>query len=397
MKRLIVPAFLLATLAAAPQPGRAEDDALVETYPKLRLYGFADMTYRLPLMDHNSDWWSRYAHSGSATIGNLNLYLDSQVAQNVRSLVEVRFTYAPNGQINVTDGKGGLVKGNTVVTDYGGANTINFRWGGISIERAWIEYKHRDWLAVRAGHFLTPYGVWNVDHGSPTLVGFKHPLIIQYEWFPRSQMGAEILGTHYFGDLRAGYHLTISNGRIGNNPETVHTNGSPGLGGRLFLEGTKLGEWRVGASAYRGRYTVKQTVTPLNGTAATNITTEYDERAYGADLEWKAHGLRLVSEAIYSTVEYTYRFPALADYHRYGAYALVTYDLPWGLTPWVNFDVSRSNSHSESFMDTIKVGINKRIVPGFVLKVAASRLWYTEHETLKDKYDEFVTQAAWAF
>lgn len=400
MKRLIIPAFLLAVLAAAPQPGRAGDDdegVMVETYPKLRMYGFADMTYRLPLIDDSNYFWNTYAHSGSATIGNLNLYLDSQVAKNVRSLVEVRFTYAPNGSLNTADGKGGQVKGSTLVTDYGGANNSNFTWGGIDIERAWIEYKHRDWLTVRAGEFLTPYGVWNVDHGSPTLIGYKPPLIIQFEWFPRHQMGAEIYGSHYFGNLRAGYHLTISNGRIGNNPETVHTNSTPGLGGRLFLEGSNFGEWRVGTSGYMGRYTLKQTSTPLNGTQTTQITSEYDEHVIGADLEWKYRRFRLVSEALYSGVDPSDRFPNSRSYHRYGAYVLVSGELPWGFVPWVNYDVARTNSDNETTLNTVKVGINKHIVPGLVVKVAVSRLWYENHATIKDRYDEFVTQAAWAF
>ena len=45
----------------------------------------------------------------------------------------------------------------------------------IILERAYIQWSKLDWLGVRVGQFLTPYGIWNVDHGTPTLITMFRP------------------------------------------------------------------------------------------------------------------------------------------------------------------------------------------------------------------------------
>src|SRR5439155_19746980 len=133
------------------------------------------------------------------------LYLAKSLIRKARALAEVRFTFLPNGSINPD---GSIV--NTTATDVTNVNRP-VQWGGIVIERAYLEYDLGDHLTIRAGRWLTPYGIWNIDHGSPVIIATSRPYIIGEQFFPEHQTGLDAFGSHHQDGFKLNYHLTASN------------------------------------------------------------------------------------------------------------------------------------------------------------------------------------------
>ena len=425
MSRRVVTALLLTAAGWVPQASRcdsgdegprSEAEELVAPAPSstaLRLYGFADMSYsKVVGGGFGGDGHEVFSTLGSAPqhwafgVGNLNLYVDGQPGPRVRSLAEVRLTYLPSGSQN------------TNLPDYAQA-LATASWGGIVIERAWVEYAFADALTVRAGQFLTPYGIWNVDHGSPTTIAVQKPEITSAQLFPERQVGIEAYGTRYVGEVRLGYDLTLSNGRIGKNPPFANYSGRPGLGGRLFLEGNWLGELRVGVSGFTGRYTELQAGdTSIVPTPPDAVAVEYDEHDAAADLRGEWRRLLVVSEAVYQRVRYTDRgrpatvaigaagpvaTPA-ADFWRAGSYGLAGYRLPFEVMPYVMGELLYQSTGFDnggvlfpSGLRAVVAGVNFRPLPSLVLKVQYDHIWAPNFPAAPATMDFVRGQVAWAF
>lgn len=130
-------------------------------------------------------------------VGNFNVYLSSNLGNNWRALAEVRFLYLPNGTTSVDPRTGDATRTDTTVLDYSGFEEP-IRWGGIRIERTYVEHELSALFKVQAGQFLTPYGIWNVDHGSPTIVGIKKPFAVAEQSFPNNRPVCRSTALHTF-------------------------------------------------------------------------------------------------------------------------------------------------------------------------------------------------------
>ena len=378
---------------------------------KLDLYGFSDFTYAFGFNDFSGAY-------NSFAVGNLNVYLASNLGDSWRSLVEVRFSYLPHGATQLDTATGALTRTDTTVGDY----TDIFRptrWGGIMIQRAYLEYLAHPLFNIRGGQFLTPYGIWNVDHGSPVIIGVRKPYPVGEALFPESQTGLQIYGSHHFDPVEVGYHLTLSNGR-GPIDTYQDLNHNKAIGGRLFARADtrSAGTLAVGLSAYRGRYTdrTQQFVPDAEGnlTQTSTITLDYSELSLGADVKWELGGLLLQGEAMMNDVVYDRERPAdtlvvegppgfVPDHRRVGAYGLAGYRFAFGgIMPFFGVEFNNTGLPSTFLHRATAVwgGLNVRPTARVVLKAQYTYAWFPD--TPKpfaegQHYSSLGLQAAWSF
>jgi hypothetical protein len=207
---------------------------------KLNFYGFADFTFTQPIGD-----FTLLNAKSTFAVGKLNLYAAADLGDDWRSLTEIRFSYLPNGSAALANPP--PPRTDTTANDYTDLSRP-VKWGSIIIERAWLEHTFHPALTVRAGQWLTPYGIWNVDHGSPVIVGVRRPYIVGETLFPERQTGLEIYGAWGFGASQIGYHVTLSNGR-GPIDSYQDLDNNKALCGRLFWkQETDFGALTLGAS-----------------------------------------------------------------------------------------------------------------------------------------------------
>jgi hypothetical protein len=411
----------------AALPETTSDDSFVadpsaspfvgEDGPKLELYGFADFSY-LQVLGKETTLKHYLAPYPRFYVGHLNLYLASTLGENWRSLAEVRFTYSPLGDDDDPAADGTFPVRDTTATDYAELQRT-FSWSGIEIQRAWIEYQPFDFLSIRGGQWLTPYGYWNDDHGSPTIIAVHKPFPIGDQFFPERQTGLIAHGKYFVGSTAIGYAATLTNGR-GPYDAFKDLDNNKAVGGRLYLESSFFGNLTVGVDAYRGRYTAstKRYKVDTSGSAPVAViyrTTDaaYDELSLGADVRWLYKGLHVQGEVMTNEARYDERYrprtvgfdpePTFAaDYRRVGGYLLVGYRTRFfNLMPYVTGEHSSyTNSDLAPPAWAWSVGVNLRPTPNVVLKAEFAIATFDGVGSTglgKDDLPYVGTQAAWAF
>jgi hypothetical protein len=373
----------LAALGLDPE-GAAFDD-------KLQVYGFADVGWAWWLWKNESPF---VADTREFAFGNLNVYFAKNLTPKWRAMAEVRFLFTPNGTQNA-DGSF------TSTTDDDPGNFGRpIQWGGVSIERGYVEYDVHELLTVRAGRFLTPYGIWNIDHGSPAIITAFRPYVIGEQYFPERQTGLDLYGQKYLGEIRVGYHLTASNGRS-DTDAFEDRNTDMAFGGRLELELPVAGTIKVGGSIYGGRasFLPPNVVTP---------GVEFDELSYGVDAQYDLGGFHAQAEVIGRERDYVEGRGSVDPAGRVtegrdiGGYGLLGYRTQrfWNVMPY-GF-VERNSPLDTSLyvhLTAVNVGLNFRPTPTLVLKVNGGYAWFSDQGgALGDNAITLVSsQAAWMF
>jgi hypothetical protein len=295
--------------SAAEAEETAVPQGLEEEGPKLDFYGFGDANYMNLLAGKDTTWAQFVAPKPSFYVGHLNLYMAASLARRWRSLAEVRFTYAPQFDENAPTSGNAFTPTDTTASDYADVNG-NIQWSGIEIQRAWIEYQPLDYLTVRFGQWLTPYGYWNDDHGSPTILAMIRPFPINGQLFPERQTGLEAYGKLFWGDWAFAYTFTLSNGR-GPYSAIRDLDANKALGGRIEVENSVHGDLSFGVAAYRGKYTASTQRVRLDTSSGTSKTdlyrtkdVAYQELSLGADLRWSWQHLLLQGEIMVNDAAY---------------------------------------------------------------------------------------------
>ncbi|HEY0476563.1 MAG TPA: hypothetical protein VGD37_03515 [Kofleriaceae bacterium] len=365
------------------------DPASASIDDKLNLYGFADFGFNTQHWSEDRPYLDRVR---SFMFGNLNLYMAKSLTPKIRSLAEVRFSFLPNAQKNPD----GTYVDTTVqdVSQFG----RSVQWGGIVIERAYLEYDVTDHLTIRAGHWLTPYGIWNIDHGSPVIIPTTRPYIIGEQFFPEHQTGLELFGSHTQQGFKLDYHVTVSNGR-GPSEAQEDRDRKLAFGGRLELE-TPWGV-RLGSSYYRGRYTG-------NPQTAGAMPETYLEAAYGADVLFDRGPLHIQAEAMVRERHYPLGFRTTsgagfaADGRDLGYYAIIGYrfDQLWNVMPFFYHEDYRPSGHGFfERVDGYSAGLNFRPSASTVFKVMGSYVAIPAGQGLLQDLTlrMYTAQASWVF
>jgi hypothetical protein len=355
----------------------------------LRIYGFADMGVQRLWADKAS-LISRVfaANSTSFVIGNVNLYFDAQPVEHWRALVEVRFTNAPLGDTLTYGGIAGTyTRKDTFSYDPHGTAVNAPRWAGaVVLERAWIEWNEHQAFKLRVGNWFTPFGIWNADHGSPTLIAIALPQFITQRWMPVRQTGLMGYGNAFAGEWELGYALTFSNGR--QELSNFNFEDKFGYGGRLYARrDTGAVNTTFGLSYFTGTTSDEVIdVTSLSPiTFEKKKTWEYNEHVLGVDASIDIDATRIRTEATLRRVTYTPgRRPAgdpisapgsvAPDAWQQSAYLLVANQLPWaGIEPFLWTELLTFPSPTGDGIFVASAGVNVHFNAAITWKTQVNR------------------------
>ncbi|MCU0664998.1 MAG: hypothetical protein MUC50_22085 [Myxococcota bacterium] len=330
---------------------------------KFDIYGFMDVElYYFKIPEENTGHGLFPSHS-SFMVNRFNLYFSSQMTETLSALAEVRFTFLPQGY----EASYGIP---AMGSEYERIDTTvldpfmmeKFKTGGLSIERIYVQWKPLGWLGILAGHFFTPYGIWNVDHGSSVLIPVRPPFATTFQVLPSTQTGIQLFGRVFPVDrLYLDYAITLSNGR-GPTEAIYDLDENKALGFRLkgVYEAENWG-LSLGGYLFWGESTdVYKEMTKFKPPQIDVVKKEsFTELTGSLDLLFQLYGLTVQGEFMRGKVQYSARplfeYPFLdvenpfsqyqADHVKWCVYGLLAYrfDLktPWGdmgITPFFMYE-----------------------------------------------------------
>ncbi len=376
----------------------------------LSFWGFYDMLYSKRFYKESSSYNFYMSTTSSFVLTNVNLYLKSTLTNTFSVLLETLMTFLPVAQeeeIEYADIPGTAYKRwDMLVSNPDSSEEFNI--GGISIERVQLQWSPKDWFNILAGRFLTPFGIWNIDHGSPVVIPIRVPYMQLRQMVIKAQTGIQIYGRFFpFDNVYLDYAFTVSNGRC--PTEAVHDldeNKAVGLRLQLTINTADV-RFSFGGYGYVGtdkdqKKVVFSEIGPdgaLDMNAEDPVRVERIDLATGreivltADMKLSFFGIVLQGEYVWKRMDFTdpYLFNTqhtvmqggsaidewyYASYLGYSGYGLVAYTLP--LDRWIDpvavtpyFYIEKNISYdTASFVNftTIWSGINVKPTAFLTLK-----------------------------
>ncbi len=276
-----------------------------EEAQRFKIYGFLDFGLKKSFPARDPFFAALIERKLTFVLGNINLYFDAQPTQSWRALIEARLTTYPHGAETVAPNGEFQRVDNRVFDTSSPSGRNKVIWGGVVLERAQIEHTMTDLLNLRLGYFLTPYGIWNVDHGTPTLISLVLPAFQVEEAMPARQLGVQAYGSTTTGNVELGYAAYVTNGRA---PFLEDPSDGKAFGARVTAsfngDDKKL---QLGASGYVGDTLEKRKVLQIGANdVSVDVSTKYkyNEWSLGGDASLDFHKLRVRTEGLVHRVDH---------------------------------------------------------------------------------------------
>src|SRR2546429_58493 len=163
----------------------------------LRIRGFGDI---------NLHGDNQKGDTTSFTLGQLNLFVTSDISERFKVLSEIIFEGGPDNIYGVTTGQ---------------RNTF-----GVDVERFLVEYSHNDYFKLAAGRWHTAIGYYNTayHHSTWFQTATDRPFLFNFEdrggILPIHSVGLSASGLIPSGRLGLHYVAEVGNGRASRSPLT---------------------------------------------------------------------------------------------------------------------------------------------------------------------------------
>jgi len=288
---------------------------------KFNFYGFADMsiTKYFPKDNSFSMGIDRMDEKTYFGLDHVNLYGSFQPNSRLRFLTELSFQDKPADYQN-TAGNRFIIQpfydsvwavAKVTPKNKIQKGIVNYEWGSFSVERALFSVYLNRYMNLSFGKFITPAGVWNVDHGSPVIMTILQPTEYSHdEIYPKSQLGIMEEGKIFAGDADLSYSIYLSSGR---DNQSLYKPADISVGGQFRFGLPLLDELNLGISGYTGRINTKlrSSITTMTFTDATFTNTisesvyidstivQYREKIVGADIRLSKWQVTIQSEINY--------------------------------------------------------------------------------------------------
>ena len=161
----------------------------------LRIRGFGDINFHGDTLKGDTT---------SFTLGQLNLFITSDISEKFKFLSEIVFEGGPDNIYGQTEGEN---------------NTF-----GVDVERMVLQYSHNDFFNLSVGRFHTAIGYYNTayPHSTWFQTATGRPFLFQFEdrggILPVHTVGASLSGLIPSGALGVHYVAEVGNGRASRTP-----------------------------------------------------------------------------------------------------------------------------------------------------------------------------------